>query len=161
MCKVVFDRPKDWLDIEEMIAWGTAIDDGRRRSAGSRRSSAATPSSTRAWPPCWNAAGAAVTAASPSRQHRERDHRVLQRRRREHERVEDLVVAEHLRPRVRFAARVDHRARDVQHAAGRQARDAEPADRRGQLAEDRGRDQAEQRRRPPRTATSARRSRRA
>jgi hypothetical protein len=27
VCKVVFDRPKDWLDIEEMIAWGTAIDD--------------------------------------------------------------------------------------------------------------------------------------
>ena len=22
----MFDRPKDWLDIEEMIAWGTAID---------------------------------------------------------------------------------------------------------------------------------------
>jgi hypothetical protein len=28
VCKVVFDRPKDWLDIEEMIAWGTAIDGG-------------------------------------------------------------------------------------------------------------------------------------
>ena len=95
------------------------------------------------------------------RQHRERDHRVLQRRRREHERVEDLVVAEDLRPGVRFAARVDHRAGDVQRAAGRQARDSEPADRRGQLAEDRGRDQPEQRRTPPRTATSARRSRRA
>ena len=27
VCKVVFDRPKDWLDIEEMIAWGTAIDE--------------------------------------------------------------------------------------------------------------------------------------
>jgi hypothetical protein len=27
VCKVVFDRPKDWLDVEEMIAWGTAIDD--------------------------------------------------------------------------------------------------------------------------------------
>jgi hypothetical protein len=26
VCKAVFDRPKDWLDIEEMIAWGTAID---------------------------------------------------------------------------------------------------------------------------------------
>jgi hypothetical protein len=26
VCKVVFDRPKDWLDIEEMIAWGTAIE---------------------------------------------------------------------------------------------------------------------------------------
>ena len=26
VCKVVFDRPKDWLDIQEMIAWGTAID---------------------------------------------------------------------------------------------------------------------------------------
>jgi hypothetical protein len=26
VCKVVFDRPKDWLDIEETIAWGTTID---------------------------------------------------------------------------------------------------------------------------------------
>jgi len=26
VCKAVFDRPKDWLDIEEMIAWGTEID---------------------------------------------------------------------------------------------------------------------------------------
>jgi hypothetical protein len=26
VCKAVFDRPKDWLDIEEMIAWGTSID---------------------------------------------------------------------------------------------------------------------------------------
>jgi hypothetical protein len=27
VCKAVFDRPKDWLDIEEMIAWGTAINE--------------------------------------------------------------------------------------------------------------------------------------
>ena len=44
VCKVVFDRPKDWLDIEEMLAWGTEIDGplalglggadpGRRRGA--------------------------------------------------------------------------------------------------------------------------------
>ena len=26
VCKAVFDRPKDWLDIEEMVQWGTAID---------------------------------------------------------------------------------------------------------------------------------------
>lgn len=26
VCKAVFDRPKDWVDIEEMLAWGTAID---------------------------------------------------------------------------------------------------------------------------------------
>ncbi|HEY4915943.1 MAG TPA: hypothetical protein VIH92_03490 [Solirubrobacteraceae bacterium] len=26
VCKVVFDRSKDWLDVEEMIAWGTEID---------------------------------------------------------------------------------------------------------------------------------------
>jgi hypothetical protein len=26
VCKVVFGRPKDWVDIEEMIAWGTQID---------------------------------------------------------------------------------------------------------------------------------------
>jgi hypothetical protein len=28
VCKVVFDRPKDWLDVEEMIAWGTTINAG-------------------------------------------------------------------------------------------------------------------------------------
>jgi hypothetical protein len=28
VCKAVFDRPKDWLDVEEMTAWGTAIDLG-------------------------------------------------------------------------------------------------------------------------------------
>jgi hypothetical protein len=32
VCKVVFDRPKDWLDVEEMIAWGTAIDAGEALS---------------------------------------------------------------------------------------------------------------------------------
>lgn len=26
VCKAVFDRPKDWVDIEEMLAWGTSID---------------------------------------------------------------------------------------------------------------------------------------
>jgi hypothetical protein len=26
VCKAVFDRPKDWVDIEEMIAWGTEIE---------------------------------------------------------------------------------------------------------------------------------------
>jgi hypothetical protein len=26
ICKAVFDRPKDWLDIEEMVRWGTKID---------------------------------------------------------------------------------------------------------------------------------------
>jgi hypothetical protein len=26
ICKAVFDRPKDWVDIEEMVAWGTDID---------------------------------------------------------------------------------------------------------------------------------------
>jgi hypothetical protein len=26
ICKAVFDRPKDWLDIEEMLRWGTEID---------------------------------------------------------------------------------------------------------------------------------------
>jgi hypothetical protein len=25
-CKAVFDRPKDWLDIDEMVTWGTEID---------------------------------------------------------------------------------------------------------------------------------------
>jgi hypothetical protein len=26
VCKAVFDRPKDWVDIEEMVSWGTEID---------------------------------------------------------------------------------------------------------------------------------------
>jgi hypothetical protein len=26
VCKAIFDRPKDWVDIEEMISWGTPID---------------------------------------------------------------------------------------------------------------------------------------
>jgi hypothetical protein len=26
VCKAIFDRPKDWVDIEEMLAWGTAVD---------------------------------------------------------------------------------------------------------------------------------------
>jgi hypothetical protein len=26
VCKAIFDRPKDWLDIEEMLRWGTAVD---------------------------------------------------------------------------------------------------------------------------------------
>ncbi len=26
VCKAIFDRPKDWLDIEEMLRWGTHID---------------------------------------------------------------------------------------------------------------------------------------
>ncbi len=26
VCKAVFDRPKDWVDIEEMVGWGTKID---------------------------------------------------------------------------------------------------------------------------------------
>jgi hypothetical protein len=28
VCKAVFDRPKDWVDIEEMVAWGTEIEEG-------------------------------------------------------------------------------------------------------------------------------------
>jgi hypothetical protein len=26
VCKAIYDRPKDWLDIEEMLRWGTVID---------------------------------------------------------------------------------------------------------------------------------------
>jgi hypothetical protein len=26
VCKAVFDRPKDWVDIEEMVSWGTEMD---------------------------------------------------------------------------------------------------------------------------------------
>jgi hypothetical protein len=26
VCKAIFDRPKDWVDIEEILAWGTAVD---------------------------------------------------------------------------------------------------------------------------------------
>jgi hypothetical protein len=29
ICKAVFDRPKDWLDIEEMLRWGTRVDAAR------------------------------------------------------------------------------------------------------------------------------------
>ncbi len=27
VCKAIFDRPKDWVDIEEIVAWGTAVED--------------------------------------------------------------------------------------------------------------------------------------
>jgi hypothetical protein len=27
VCKAVFDRPKDWVDIEEIVAWGTEVDE--------------------------------------------------------------------------------------------------------------------------------------
>lgn len=27
VCKAIFARPKDWVDIEEMMSWGTEIDD--------------------------------------------------------------------------------------------------------------------------------------
>lgn len=26
VCKAVFDRPKDWVDIEEIVGWGTEVD---------------------------------------------------------------------------------------------------------------------------------------
>ncbi|HEU0249254.1 MAG TPA: nucleotidyl transferase AbiEii/AbiGii toxin family protein [Solirubrobacteraceae bacterium] len=26
VCKAIFDRPKDWVDIEEIVAWGTGVD---------------------------------------------------------------------------------------------------------------------------------------
>ena len=26
VCKAIFDRPKDWLDVEEILRWGTEID---------------------------------------------------------------------------------------------------------------------------------------
>jgi hypothetical protein len=26
VCKAIFDRPKDWVDIEEIVAWGTVLD---------------------------------------------------------------------------------------------------------------------------------------
>jgi hypothetical protein len=32
VCKAVFDRPKDWLDIEEMLRWGTEVDAPRTLS---------------------------------------------------------------------------------------------------------------------------------
>ena len=28
VCKAIFDRPKDWVDIEEIVAWGTEVDEG-------------------------------------------------------------------------------------------------------------------------------------
>jgi hypothetical protein len=27
VCKAIFDRPKDWVDIEEVVGWGTKVDD--------------------------------------------------------------------------------------------------------------------------------------
>ncbi len=27
VCKADFDRPKDWVDIEEIVAWGTEVDE--------------------------------------------------------------------------------------------------------------------------------------
>jgi hypothetical protein len=27
VCKAIFDRPKDWVDIEEIVSWGTEVDD--------------------------------------------------------------------------------------------------------------------------------------
>jgi hypothetical protein len=29
VCKAIYDRPKDWLDIEEMLRWGTEIETAR------------------------------------------------------------------------------------------------------------------------------------
>ncbi len=29
VCKAIFDRPKDWLDIEEILRWGTEVDAAR------------------------------------------------------------------------------------------------------------------------------------
>lgn len=26
VCKAIFDRPKDWVDVEEIVSWGTEID---------------------------------------------------------------------------------------------------------------------------------------
>jgi hypothetical protein len=26
VCKAIFDRPKDWVDVEEILAWGTEVD---------------------------------------------------------------------------------------------------------------------------------------
>jgi hypothetical protein len=26
VCKAIFDRPKDWVDIEEIVSWGTVLD---------------------------------------------------------------------------------------------------------------------------------------
>lgn len=26
VCKAIFDRPKDWVDIEEIVSWGTEVD---------------------------------------------------------------------------------------------------------------------------------------
>jgi hypothetical protein len=27
VCKAIFDRPKDWVDIEEIVSWGTEVDE--------------------------------------------------------------------------------------------------------------------------------------
>ncbi len=36
VCKAIFDRPKDWLDIEEMLRWGTEVDGDRTLVLGGR-----------------------------------------------------------------------------------------------------------------------------
>ena len=72
----------------------------------------------------------------------DRDHRELQRRRRDHQRVEDLVVAEDLGARVGPAGRVDHRADRVERAAEGEQPDAERADPVPELRHRRDRDPA-------------------
>ncbi len=32
VCKAIFNRPKDWVDIEETVAWGTPVERSRRPS---------------------------------------------------------------------------------------------------------------------------------
>ena len=51
VCKAIFDRPKDWLDIEEMLRWGTEVD-AVRALAGWATSSVRSPRRTPASPSC-------------------------------------------------------------------------------------------------------------
>ena len=75
--------------------------------------------------------GSRVRAAASLRgrpggyQNVERDDRVLERDRGDHQDVEDLVVAEEGRQRIGSAQRVDDRAHRVRDAAGEQQREAE------------------------------------
>ena len=78
-----------------------------------------------------------------SGQDAERDRAVVQDDGADHEEMEDLVVAEHERPRVGSARRVHDRARGVEHAAGRDERDAGDAGLAPQVAQRQQADPAE------------------
>ena len=111
-------------------------------------------------PPAAMAAPGGRCPAQPALQHVERDRHVLQRGRRDHERVEDLVVAEHRRGRGRAGA-ARRRPRRACRACRRRDQRASRSRRARRAAAGRRppRPSRAPRTRPP-SATSGRRSRR-